>query len=146
MGTLPLWCNGGFEGACRGTGEGRHPRVVHGVARGGFPVWVVTREGWRGCGLAGGEQRVEWVWARWEMRMAGVLASGSTESTVGTHIGEREGAIRELNKGDPVSPHKNKEAWLGGSGPGSRSPSESWLVCLCGPCSNRAAYDLRHKR
>lgn len=69
-------------------------------------MWAVTREGCRWCGLVGpvrledSEQRAEWMWANWKMRMAGVLASGSIESTVGTHKGEREGAIRELNKGD----------------------------------------------
>lgn len=37
------------------------------------------------------EQRAERMGARWKMRMAGVLASGSTESTVGTRKGrERE--------------------------------------------------------
>lgn len=64
--------------------------------------------------LEDSELRAEWMWARWEIRMAGVLASGPTESTVGTHKVEREGAIRELNKGDPVRPHENKVRSLAG--------------------------------
>lgn len=80
--------------ALRATEEGRHPRVAHGVARGGFPVGGQLG-GWRWGGLArpvrlgDSELRAEWMWARWETRMAGVLTSGPTESTMGTHR-ERE--------------------------------------------------------